>query len=199
MKPMLRSQAFRVVMFLSALASSSLVIAAGQRWRCHDRPPGPTAGTRTAVLRDGRLFAAPGPVRPSPTVAFRGGLPERLNARLAAFGVVMALVMLRRSATCDTRGRSGSALRSRRRKTWEECGEEAAAPPGSGPGLLVEDVRPQERDDAVERVAPVLALFQPWPSSSYQWTSWNLPSISSASTIRSVMSGTTRCPFGHGG
>ena len=33
MKPMLRSQAFRVVMFLSALASSSLVIAAGQRWR----------------------------------------------------------------------------------------------------------------------------------------------------------------------
>jgi len=32
MKPMLRSQMFRVVMFLSALASSSLVIAAGQRW-----------------------------------------------------------------------------------------------------------------------------------------------------------------------
>ena len=33
MKPMLRSQAFRVVLFLSALASSSLVIEAGQRWR----------------------------------------------------------------------------------------------------------------------------------------------------------------------
>ena len=33
MKPMLRSQMFRVVMFLSALASSSLVISAGQRWR----------------------------------------------------------------------------------------------------------------------------------------------------------------------
>ena len=33
MKPMLRSQVFRVVLFLSALASSSLVIAAGQRWR----------------------------------------------------------------------------------------------------------------------------------------------------------------------
>ena len=33
MKTMLRSQAFRVVMFLSALASSSLVIAAGQRWK----------------------------------------------------------------------------------------------------------------------------------------------------------------------
>ena len=33
MKPMLRSQMFSVVMFLSALASSSLVIAAGQRWR----------------------------------------------------------------------------------------------------------------------------------------------------------------------
>ena len=33
---------------------------------------------------------------------------------------------------------------------------------------------------------------QPWPSSSYQWTSWILSSISSASTIRSVMSGTTR-------
>jgi hypothetical protein len=32
MKPMLRSQAFRVVFFLSALASSSLVVAAGQRW-----------------------------------------------------------------------------------------------------------------------------------------------------------------------
>ena len=28
---------------------------------------------------------------------------------------------------------------------------------------------------------------QPWPSSSYQCTSWNLPSISSASTIRSVI------------
>ena len=33
---------------------------------------------------------------------------------------------------------------------------------------------------------------QPWPSSSYQWTSKVLPSISSASTMRSVMSGTTR-------
>ena len=33
---------------------------------------------------------------------------------------------------------------------------------------------------------------QPWPSSSYQWTSWCLPSISSASTILSVISGTTR-------
>ncbi len=33
MKPMLRSQVFRVVMLLSALASSSLVIAAGQRWK----------------------------------------------------------------------------------------------------------------------------------------------------------------------
>jgi hypothetical protein len=32
MKPKLRSQVFRVAMFLSALASSSLVIAAGQRW-----------------------------------------------------------------------------------------------------------------------------------------------------------------------
>ena len=33
---------------------------------------------------------------------------------------------------------------------------------------------------------------QPWASSSYQWTSWCLSSIVSASTIRSVMSGTTR-------
>jgi hypothetical protein len=33
MKTMLRSEAFRVVMLLSALASSSLVLAAGQRWR----------------------------------------------------------------------------------------------------------------------------------------------------------------------
>jgi hypothetical protein len=33
MKPMLRSQIFRVVMILSALASSSLVLAAGQRWK----------------------------------------------------------------------------------------------------------------------------------------------------------------------
>jgi hypothetical protein len=32
MKPMLRSQVLRVVLFLSALAGSSLVIAAGQRW-----------------------------------------------------------------------------------------------------------------------------------------------------------------------
>jgi hypothetical protein len=33
MKTMLRSQAFRIVMLLSALASSSLVLVAGQRWR----------------------------------------------------------------------------------------------------------------------------------------------------------------------
>ena len=33
MKPMLRSYAFRVVMILSAIASSSLVLAAGQRWK----------------------------------------------------------------------------------------------------------------------------------------------------------------------
>jgi hypothetical protein len=33
MKTMLRSQAFRIVMLLSALASSSLVLAAGQRWK----------------------------------------------------------------------------------------------------------------------------------------------------------------------
>jgi hypothetical protein len=33
MKVMLKSQAFRVVMLLSALASSSLVLAAGQRWK----------------------------------------------------------------------------------------------------------------------------------------------------------------------
>jgi hypothetical protein len=33
MKTMVRSQAFRIVMLLSALASSSLVLAAGQRWK----------------------------------------------------------------------------------------------------------------------------------------------------------------------
>jgi hypothetical protein len=33
MKSMLRAQAFRAIMVLSALASSALVIEAGQRWR----------------------------------------------------------------------------------------------------------------------------------------------------------------------
>jgi hypothetical protein len=33
MKTMLRSTTFRIVMLLSALASSSLVLAAGQRWK----------------------------------------------------------------------------------------------------------------------------------------------------------------------
>jgi hypothetical protein len=33
MKAMLKSEAFRIVMLLSAIASSSLVLAAGQRWR----------------------------------------------------------------------------------------------------------------------------------------------------------------------
>jgi hypothetical protein len=33
MKNMLRSQGFRIVMLLSAIASSSLVLAAGQRWK----------------------------------------------------------------------------------------------------------------------------------------------------------------------
>jgi len=32
MKTMLRSQAFRIGMLLSALAGSSIVLAAGQRW-----------------------------------------------------------------------------------------------------------------------------------------------------------------------
>jgi len=32
MKALISSQAFRIVMLLSALASSSLVLAAGQRW-----------------------------------------------------------------------------------------------------------------------------------------------------------------------
>ena len=38
-------------------------------------------------------------------------------------------------------------------------------------------------------------LSQPWPSSSYQWTSWYFPSISSASTIFSDIRGTTRRSF----
>jgi hypothetical protein len=33
MKTMFRTQAFRIVMLLSAIASSSLVLAAGQRWK----------------------------------------------------------------------------------------------------------------------------------------------------------------------
>jgi len=32
MKAMLKSQSFRIVMLLSALAGSSIVLAAGQRW-----------------------------------------------------------------------------------------------------------------------------------------------------------------------
>ena len=36
---------------------------------------------------------------------------------------------------------------------------------------------------------------QPWPSSSNQTTSWCFPSISSASIIRSLISGTTRRSF----
>ena len=32
MKSMLKSQSFRIVMLLSALAGSSIVLAAGQRW-----------------------------------------------------------------------------------------------------------------------------------------------------------------------
>jgi hypothetical protein len=33
MKVLVKSQMFRIVMILSALASSSLVLAAGQRWQ----------------------------------------------------------------------------------------------------------------------------------------------------------------------
>jgi len=33
MNALIKSQAFRIIMVLSALASSSLVLAAGQRWK----------------------------------------------------------------------------------------------------------------------------------------------------------------------
>ena len=79
-----KAQAFRVLLVLSALASSALVIEAGQRWHTDDSPGGSTAAALEAAGQPAAsVVSPPGLVARSP-VARRLRGPPGLTGR--AFG-----------------------------------------------------------------------------------------------------------------